>query len=238
MQINSNTNIDQAYQKTLYSEENKTSSQSFKDELAKQTSSNSLQITSAIQKADEVQEREHEVLTYENTKGMTDQEVDKYFSQRTKEERDTIKYLIQVSNNFSEDDTANEVVFQEAMLKDSFSDQEKFLFKMNVELFVEGVDKPSIHLNSEWFHAKDNSIANPEKQGIYVTPDSQYNYEYRETKPSQKFSTEEASRYFSDMAKITKAWMEKMEGFSIYDYYKKDYEMYQRMSENYNTLLS
>ena len=235
MQINSNTAINSDYSTSSKTQQATTSfAKALKEEQEKVTTSVT---TSSVSKVDKPQTREYEVLTYANTKGMTNNEVDKYFSQSSEEERDTIKYMIRVSNNFSEDDIANEVIFEEAKLKEDLSSQQKFLFKMSDGLFVEGVDYPPIRINDEWFKAIDSGITNPEKIGIYASPEAQYNYESGKTAFTPKLTEKEASEFFSTMENILKEWMEKSEGTMAYDDYKEDYEMYKRMSETYNDLV-
>ncbi len=237
MQINSNTAINNDYSTSSKTQQATTSfAKALEEEQEKVTTSVT---TSSVSKVDKPQTREYEVLTYANTKGMTNNEVDKYFSERTNEEREKIKYMIKVSNDFSDNDLANEAVFKEAELKENGYDQLKFSMKIDRGLkpFIKGIDYPPIRINDEWFKAIDSGITNPEKIGIYASPEAQYNYESGKTAFTPKLTEKEASEFFSTMENILKEWMEKSEGTMAYDDYKEDYEMYKRMSNNYNDLL-
>ena len=231
MEVNSTSNLNQHYFNVLEKKQQETTSGNFQEEFNIQNTSRSLK------KTFQPQDKQHELFSYSNTKNMTTQDIDEYFSGKTDKEKEDMEYLIKVSSNFSENDIANEVIFEEAKSQKNRSLQQQFLYKMSDGLFIKGQDKPPIVLNLEWFQAKDKGISNPEKMGIYLTPNAQYNYENKTTELNKKLSEEEGGKYFLDMARITKEWMEKSEGYSNYDYYKKDYEMYLRMSNNYHTLL-
>lgn len=245
MQINSTTNTTLQYQNTIQSKQNETSTKSFKEELTKESSSNTLETIAETQAVEENAERLHGVLTYANTKGMSDAEVDKYFSEKTEEERSHIKSMIKISNNFSEDDTANEAIFMEARSKTTLKDRQEFSIQLATETMSFSLGAPTlngpIEISAEYYAAKLAGVDNPQALGIYMNAAEQARYEsgnfvgnYNET----KFTSQEAGDFLSTMLKLAKGKMEQAEGTQVYDDYKEAYDRYQRINDNYNTLLA
>lgn len=112
MQINSTTSLNTQYITDLQNKQ-ATASSSFEDELTSQNEETSEITTSSVSEIVEPQERYYNVYTYENTKGMSSDDIDEYFQDKTEEQRIEIKSAVLISNSFSENDLANEAVFNE-----------------------------------------------------------------------------------------------------------------------------
>ena len=114
MQINSTTSLNTQYVTDLQNKKSETPSTSFQDSLTNQEEDTiTVGTTSSISAVAEPQERYHNVYTYENTKGMTSDDIDEYFAERTEVERQKIKSVVFEANSFSQNDFANEAVFNE-----------------------------------------------------------------------------------------------------------------------------
>ena len=246
MQINSTINVQQQYFNALENKHKENDSQTFKKELSQQNSYEKVQEFSQTTKVEEAIERFHEVLTYENTKGMTNEEVDKYFSERSEEERSHIKFMIGVSNNFSEDDIANEAIFIEAKSKVSLKSRQEFSIQMAKETMDYSLGTPNLsdvlRVSSEYVQAKRAGIENPEKQGIFMNAADKALYEsglngkvgYNDT----LLTSQEASDFLSKMLNLAQQRMDEARGTALFNDYKEAFERYQRMNDNYNSLLA
>ncbi len=245
MQISSTSNTTQQYINSLQTAQNETNSKNFKAELTKESSADTVESISQTQAVEEETQRFYGVLTYANTKGMTDKEVDKYFSEKTKEERSQIKFMISVSNNFSEDDTANEAIFMEARSKTTLKDRQEFSIQLATETMDFSMGTPTlngpIEISAEYYAAKLAGVDNPQALGIFMNAAEQARYEsgnfvgnYNET----KFTSQEAGNFLSTMLKLAKDKMDQSRGTQVYEDYKESFERYQRINDNYNTLLA
>jgi len=246
MQINSNSGISQQYLSALQNKQATTSS-SFEDNLTKEQEETTKTVgtTSSVSKVEEPQERLHEVLTYANTKGMSYDDVDEYFSERTEEERSQIKFMVKVSNNFSEDDAANEAIFTEAKSKVSMQSRHEFSIQMAVETMDYSLGAPTLNnvlrVSDEWLAAKQAGMTNLQEKGIFMNAADKARYEsgvrgssYNDT----LFSSEEASDFLSTMLNLAQQRMDEARGTAVYDDYKEAYERYSRMNDTYNDLVA
>ncbi|RXJ76998.1 hypothetical protein CRV03_06965 [Arcobacter sp. F155] len=189
-------------------------------------------------------ERLHNVYTYENTKGMSNEDVDKYFSSKSEEERSQIKFSINISNNFSEDNIANEAIFEEAKTKLSLKDRQQFSIELALETQNFSLGTPTINnvlrVSPEFWDAIGSGIANPRELGIFINAADKALYEsgqrginYNET----KFSSSEATDYISTMFNLAKQRMEESKGSPVYDDYKTAFERYERIYNTYTEKL-
>ena len=245
MQINSNSGISQQYLTALQNKQ-ATTSTNFEDSLTKeQEETTTVGTTSSVSKVEEQQERLHEVLTYANTKGMSYDDVDEYFSERTEEERSHIKFLITVSNNFSEDDTANEAIFMEANSKTTLRERQDFSAQLALESSDFSLGAPTLsdvlRVSDAWLAANKSGMTNLQEKGIFMNAADKARYEngskyvsYNET----KLSSEEASDFLSTMLNLAQQRMDEARGTAVYDDYKEAYERYNRMNDTYNDLVA
>ena len=230
MQINANSGINQDY--FTLSQTQKTNT--------------TVETTSDTKSVEEQQtERYHEVLTYANTKGMSYDDVDEYFSERTEEERSQIKFMIGVSNNFSEDDIANEAIFQEAKSKVSMQSRHEFSIQMAKETMDYSLGAPNLSdvlvVSDEYIAANKAGLTNLNEKGIFMNAADKARYEsgvrgssYNDT----LFSSEEAGDFLSTMTQLAKDKMEQSAGTQVYKDYKEAYERYSRMNDTYNDLVA
>ena len=217
------------------------SSNDFSKMLQEQNSSEEVVSTNSVE---EKKERFHNVYTYENTKGMSNEDVDKYFSSKSEEERSQIKFSISISNNFSEDDIANEAIFEEAKTKFSLKDRQQFSIELALETQNFSLGTPTINnvlrVSPEFWDAIGSGIANPRELGIFMNAADKALYEsgqrginYNET----KFSSSEAADYISTMFNLAKQRMEESAGSPVYDDYKQAFERYERIYNSYTEKL-
>jgi len=242
MQINSTIRLNTQYITDLQNKQATTSS-SFEDELTSQNEETSEIITSSVSAIAEPQERFYNVYTYENTKGMSSDDIDEYFQDKTEEERNQIKFTVNISNNFSEDDLANEAIFDEAKGKISLKSRQEFSIQMAMETdnFLLGTPTLSdvLTISDAYLNAIQSGIQNPEAQGIYMNESSKARYESGNFLiKAVTFTSEEATDFLSTMTQLAKDKMEESEGSQIYDDYKEAYERYSRMNDTYNELVA
>lgn len=231
MQVNPTTNGSQQYFNALQNKQNQTSTQNFGDQLTSESDSTSSiqtsQTTTNTQAVEEPQKRFHEVFTYANTKGMSNDDIDTYFSERTDEERDQIKYVVSMANNFSDNDAANEAVFNE--------------FKNHP---MESANKSMV--GTDFFTDKYNFFqGSPKLSNVLVASDDTNEIIGKPAYGSQqsiilnvKFTSKQASNFLSTMTQLAKNKMDEARGTQVYDDYKEVYDRYNRMNDNYNDLLA
>jgi hypothetical protein len=243
MQINSNSGISQQYLTALQNKQATTSS-SFEDSLTKeQEETTTVGTTSSVSKVEEPQERLHEVFTYANTKGMTSDDIDIYFSEKTEEERTRIKQVVQIANDFSEDDAANEAVFNEVKnnvpklgVKSLFTGS-FYMEKSNYALGVPTLNNVIV-ASDEWIAAIQSGMSNPQEHGIFMNEAEKARYESGQTSfGNVKFTSEQADDFLSTMTQLAKDKMDQSRGTAVFNDYKEAYERYSRMNDNYNDLV-
>lgn len=244
MQINSNLEISQQYLTALQNKQSTTST-SFEDSLTKeQEETTFVGTTSSTSNIEEPQERYHEVFTYENTKGMTAEEIDTYFSEQTEEERGKIKAVVQIANNFSDNDAANEAVFNEFknysndLGMGSFKGINFFVEKSNFALGVPTLNNVIV-ASDEWIAAMQSGMSNPQEHGIFMNEAEKARYERGQTSfGNVKFTSEQADDFLSTMTQLAKDKMDQSRGTAVFNDYKEAYERYSRMNDTYNDLVT
>lgn len=245
MQINSNSGISQQYLSALQNKQ-ETTSTSFEDTLTKEQEKTTTTVgtTSSVSKVEEPQERYHEVFTYANTKGMTSDDIDIYFSERTEAERGKIKAVVQTANNFSDNDAANEAVFNEFknypqdLGMGSLKGINFFVEKSNFALGVPSLNNVLV-VSDEYLAAKKAGIDNPEAQGIFMNATHKARYESGQTSfGNVKFTSEQADNFLSTMTQLAKDKMDQSRGTAVFNDYKEAYERYSRMNDNYNDIVA
>ena len=244
MQINSNSGISQQYLSALQNKQ-ATTSTNFEDSLTKkQEETTTVGTTSSVSKVEEPQERYHEVFTYANTKGMTSDDVDEYFSERTEEERTRIKQVVQIANDFSEDDAANEAVFNEVKnnipklgVKSLFTGN-FYMEKSNYALGAPTLSNVLV-VSDERIAAIQSGMSNPQEHGIFMNATDEARYESGQTSfGNVKFTSEQASDFLSTMTQLAKDKMDQARGTAVFNDYKEAYERYSRMNDNYNDIVA
>ena len=245
MQINSTTSLNTQYVTDLQNKQNETPSTSFQDSLTNQEKdTTTVGTTSSISAVEEPQERYHNVFTYANTKGMTSDDVDEYFAERSEQERNHIKSVVATANTFSEDDLANEAVFNEFKNYTNVGNGKELIstgFFTEKSNFSKGM--PSIsntfEISGQYLAAIQAGIQNPEAQGIYMNDTSKARHESGDFSIiAVTFTSEDASDFLSTMTQLTKDKMEQSSGSQVYDDYKEVYDRYSRMNEDYNELVA
>lgn len=243
MQINSNSGISQQYLTALQNKQATTSS-SFEDSLTKeQEETTTVGTTSSVSKVEEQQERLHGVFTYANTKGMTSDDIDIYFSEKTEEERGKIKAVVQTASNFSDNDAANEAVFNEFknyshdLGKASLKGLNFYIEKSNFALGVPTLNNVIV-ASDEWIAAIQSGMSNPQEHGIFMNEAEKARYESGQTNfGNVKFTSEQADDFLSTMTQLAKDKMDQSRGTAVFNDYKEAYERYSRMNDNYNDLV-
>jgi hypothetical protein len=174
---------------------------------------------------------------------MSNDEVDKYFSERSEEERGQIKSLIYISSNFSEDDSANEAVFNE--FKNANLDSSKSLISTNFfaekSNFVNGTASLSntIEVSHEYHMAQLAGVTNAYELGIFMNAADKARYESGNYMIiDTKFTSSEATDFLSTMTQLAKDKMDEARGTAVFDDYKEAFERYSRMNDNYNDLVA
>ncbi len=245
MQINSNSGITQQYLTALQNKQ-ATTSTSFEDSLTKEQEETTTTVgtTSSVSKVEESQERYHEVFTYANTKGMTAEEIDIYFSERTEAERGKIKAVVQTANNFSDNDAANEAVFNEFknypndLGMGSFKGINFFVEKSNFALGVPTLNNVIV-ASDEWIAAMQSGMSNPQEHGIFMNEAEKARYESGQNSfGNVKFTSEQAADFLSTMTQLAKDKMDQSRGTAVFNDYKEAYERYSRMNDNYNDIVA
>jgi len=243
MQINSNSGISQQYLSALQNKQATTSS-SFEDSLIKeQEETTTVGTTSNVSKVEEPQERYHEVFTYANTKGMTNDDLDEYFSESSEGQRAHIKSVVYIANAFSDDDLANEAVFNEFKNHSNIADGNTlvstnfFTEKSNFSMGMATLSNVLV-VSDEYLAAKQSGMSNPHAQGIFMNAADKARYESGDyTIKAVKFTPESASDFLSTMTQLAKDKMEQSAGTQVYNDYREAYERYSRMNDTYNDLV-
>ena len=232
MQINSTTSLNTQYVTDLQNKKSETPSTSFQDSLTNQEEdTTTVGTTSSVSAIEEPQERYHNLYTYENTKGMTNDDIDEYFSGKTEEQRNEIKSTVFIANSFSENDFANEAVFNE--VKNHSSEFNSIDFFMEKSDFAEGY--ATLHSNAP-IVAWDAWISG---ESPYLNAEHKARVESgRVTFGNVKFISEQAEDFLSTMTQLAKDKMEQSEGSQVYDDYKEAYDRYSRMNDTYNELVA
>jgi len=243
MQINSTTNLNTQYITDLQNKQ-ATASSSFEDELTSQNEETSEITTSGVSAIAEPQERYYNVYTYANTKGMTSDDIDEYFQDKTEEERNHIKSVVATANSFSEDDLANEAVFNEFKNYTNVGNGKElistnfFTEKSNFSKGLIGLSN-TFEISGQYLAAKQAGIQNPQAQGIYMNEADKARHESGDFSIiGVTFTSEEATDFLSTMTQLAKDKMEQSAGTQVYDDYKEAYERYSRMNDNYNELVA
>ena len=245
MEINSTSSMVQEYLIALKNQQSKTTTKSFEDEMNHNISTNRTQSTSIVNtNSEDTKERFHEVYTYENTKGMSEDDIDTYFSNKTEEQRGQIKAVVRMANNFSENDAANEAVFNEFknhpqdMGVGSMKSMNFFMEKDNYLLGHPTLANVLV-VSSEYVAAKQAGVDNPEAQGIFMNAAHKARYESGNNTISfnTKFTSKQADDFLETMTKLAKDKMDQARGTQVFDDYKEAYERYDRMNSDYNNIL-
>jgi len=246
MQINSVINVNQQYFNALENKHKENVSEGFKEELKGENSSEEVKSTTSTKSVDEQQpQRYHEVFTYANTKGMTDDDIDVYFSERSEEERGQIKGIVRMANNFSENDAANEAVFNEfKKYPDDLGagSMKGINFILEKENYLLG--HPTLAnvlvVSDEYLAAIKSGLENPAAQGIFMNAAHKARYESGDNNISfnTKFTEEQADDFLATMTQLAKDKMDEARGTAVFGDYKEAYERYKRMNDNYNSLLA
>lgn len=198
----------------------------------------STQASSSIQKTENTQkEYFYNVLTYENTKGMTEEDINKYFPDKSKEEKEQISFMVHISKNFSESDAANKAIFEEAKTKTSLVQRQQFSIEMAIETEAFLLGEPRINnvfrVTGEYAEALKRGI-DPRSEGIYANSTQEAiskhgNLSYNE----HKLSASEVENYIVSMYKLSKQRMDEARGSEVFENYKEAFQRYENIYNNY-----
>ena len=202
----------------------KTEEQSSFNQVLQEQQESSVESSSVTSTTEEPKERIYNLVTYENTKGMSDEDVEKYFPNKSDNEKMLIRAMIDITENFSDNDMLNEAIFEEAKLKQTKDD----MLEYSIQLL----------------HEKDNfqlgvpSVAN----AIRVSDlNMQYEVAYNNGNPLNfsniNLTNEEAKEYIVTMFNLSKQRMEESAGTAVYDDYKQAFERYERIYNSYTEKL-
>ena len=215
----------------------KTKNSDFDKVLEAQKTENT-QTNNSIQKIGNTQkEYFYNVLTYENTKGMTEEDINKYFPDKSKEEKEQIFFMVHVSKNFSESDSANKAIFEEAETKTSLVQRQQFSIEMALETEAFLLGEPRIsnvfRVTEEYAEALKRGI-DPKSEGIYANPTEEAIFKHGSLSYNEhKLSSNEVENYIVSMYKLSKQRMDESRGGEVFESYKEAFQRYENIYNNY-----
>jgi hypothetical protein len=189
-------------------------------------------------------ERVPYLLTYENTKNMSEEDVYKCFSKKTTEEKNHITFMITVSNNFSKNDFANNAIFEEARIITDFYERIEFSLGLALEKenFLLGV--PGLHdvmiMSDEWIKFKNAGGENGASQGIFMNEQHKARYKHGKTIKYNEtlLSHEEATDFLITMLSLAKENLEDAKGSVFEKKYETAVDRYSDIYETYKKELT
>lgn len=165
------------------------------------------------------------VVTYENTKGMTDEDVEKYFPNKSEDEKMLIRAMIDISNNFSENDMVNEVIFEEAKLKHTKAEMLEYSIGLLHEKDNFQLGVPSVH----------DAI---KVSDLKMQQEAAFNNGNRLNFSNSKLTEQEALDFIRTMFNLSKINLDESRGTVVEENYQKAFERYGRLNEILQKLLN
>ncbi|NQY93474.1 MAG: hypothetical protein HRT43_04845 [Campylobacteraceae bacterium] len=179
------------------------------------------------------------LLSYENTKEMSQDDVKKYFPQSTFAQRRHINFMIRVSNHFSKNDLINKVIFEELRVMNDLSVRIEYSLGLVLEKENFLLGFPALHdvliFSDEWIHYKKDGLEKGAKEGVFMNKQHQARYEQKD-KPNYKqilLSHSEATEFLIEMFNLSKEKYEDSKGTVVEDDYKAALIRYTRMYQRY-----
>lgn len=179
------------------------------------------------------------ILSYENTKNMTAVDIEKYFPNKTANEKSHIRFMITISNNFSKNDIVNKAIFEEVRYISDINDRIEFSFGLALEKenFILGV--PALHdvlvISQEWTAYKKEGGTNGAKQGVFMNEQHKARYEHGRTirYNESPLSQEEATDFLITMLNLAKDNYKASKGSEYEDDYKVALDRYSCLYGSY-----
>ncbi len=183
------------------------------------------------------------LLSYENTKDMTQEDVKKYFSQSSFAQKRHINLMIRVSNHFSKNELINKVIFEELRLIDDLSKRIEYSLGLMLEKENFLLGFPALHdvliLSPEWIHYEKKGGINGAQEGVFMNKQHQARFEQKNTLNYKDtlLSQSEATDFLIEMFNIAKEKYQDSCGTVLEDDYKEALIRYTRMYQRYLTYL-
>jgi len=183
------------------------------------------------------------LLSYENTKEMSQEDVKNYFSQSTFAQKRHINLMIRVSNHFSKNELINKVIFEELRLMGNLSERVEYSLGLTLEKENFLLGFPALHdvliLSPEWIHYEKNGGENGAKEGVFMNQQHQARYEQKDSSGYKQslLSQNEASDFLIVMFNLAKEKYEESKGSVVEDDYKSALIRYTRMYQRYLSYL-
>jgi len=183
--------------------------------------------------------KSYHVLSYENTKNMTAQDVSKYFPNAIEEEKSHIRFMINISNNFSKNDMVNKAVFEEIRFMTDINERIEFSLGLALEKENFFLKVPALHdvllISDEWTVYTNNGGQNGAASGIFMNEQHEARYKHNKAIKYKKmsFSQDEATDFLITMKNLAKESYEKSMDEEFEEDYKLASQRYDRLYESY-----